>query len=411
MDVLNSNVSKMDVLNSNVSKMDVLNSNVTKMDVLNSYLTERLSAAVRDILEAVEATVTEYRQETAQSRMENQRLREQLRAALRSSETVGKEKVQNASNSVIEESSPCGSQKWNISLDEREELQEVQEPQKNVQRWRELALHKDGPNTLVPDCKKEKCSFNVTQEESLTSADVQAQNSEQSVDVSLPVVRLHRVKIEPEETEIAVCLPDTDVPTNSGHSYSPEGSQRTQSPSRGGQSAPLSDLHLTDIQTAHPNQTVLSCSENVTDEVHGEALYKCSHCRKSFSELKKLQMHQQAHERAFVCNWCGKGFYQSADLRRHLRTHTGERPYRCTWCSKSFSQRSNLRRHVRIHTGERPYQCSLCSRSFSDGHTLKKHQRKHYEDRYCCSLCDKSFTVARSLQLHLLKQHLIEQRE
>lgn len=265
---------------------------------------------------------------------------------------------------------------------------------------------------MVAVCKKESYTLNAdSHAESLTSAHIQGHQSEQALDVSLPVVRLQRIKTEPEETEVSMCLPEDDVPTHAGHSFSTETSEKALSPNRGSHNAPLSDTHVRDREGPHVVQPKPpSSSEEATSEVQAEGLYKCSHCRKTFRELKKLQTHQQAHERAFGCNWCGKGFYQSADLRRHLRTHTGERPYRCTWCSKSFSQMSNLRRHMRIHTGERPYQCTLCTRSFSDGDTLKKHQRKHYEERYCCSLCNQSFMVARSLQLHLLKQHLIEQR-
>ncbi|KAI4879121.1 hypothetical protein NFI96_001551, partial [Prochilodus magdalenae] len=62
---------------------------MSKMDILNTYLTERLAVAVREILEAVEATVTEYRQETAQTRIENDKLREQLRDALCRAEAGG----------------------------------------------------------------------------------------------------------------------------------------------------------------------------------------------------------------------------------------------------------------------------------------------------------------------------------
>jgi len=30
----------------------------------------------------------------------------------------------------------------------------------------------------------------------------------------------------------------------------------------------------------------------------------------------------------FLCRYCGKIFPRSANLTRHLRTHTGEQPYR-----------------------------------------------------------------------------------
>uniref|UniRef100_A0A3P9MNR5 C2H2-type domain-containing protein n=1 Tax=Oryzias latipes TaxID=8090 RepID=A0A3P9MNR5_ORYLA len=105
--------------------------------------------------------------------------------------------------------------------------------------------------------------------------------------------------------------------------------------------------------------------------------------------------------KSYACDWCCKSFAQSADLRRHLRTHTGERPHRCTFCSKSFSQRGNLRRHLRIHTGERPYSCPFCCRTFSDGDTMKKHKRTHSgEKTHRCARCARTFGSAGSLQLH-----------
>lgn len=245
--------------------------------------------------------------------------------------------------------------------------------------------------------------------ENTASANAKNENKDgHTIKEMLPVVKLHRVKLEAEEKQISVSLPDSDLPTDS-HSYSPAPSQSIRNPSTGSHdpedlipdTPERPELH----NTAQPDQTMSMV--NVSIELLNEVLYECQNCQKSFTDLKKLQVHQQSHERAYGCNWCGKGFYQSADLRRHLRTHTGERPYLCTWCSKSFSQRSNLRRHMRIHTGERPYQCPHCERSFSDGTTLKKHQSKH-DKQYSCSLFDQSFTLARSLQLHMVKQHLID---
>lgn len=82
----------------------------------------------------------------------------------------------------------------------------------------------------------------------------------------------------------------------------------------------------------------------------------------------------------YSCKYCGKVFPRSANLTRHLRTHTGEQPYKCKFCERSFSISSNLQRHVRnIHNKERPFRCPLCDRSFGQQTNLDRHLR-HHED-------------------------------
>ena len=80
----------------------------------------------------------------------------------------------------------------------------------------------------------------------------------------------------------------------------------------------------------------------------------------------------------YACKFCGKIFPRSANLTRHLRTHTGEQPYKCKYCERSFSISSNLQRHVRnIHNKEKPFRCSLCDRSFGQQTNLDRHLKKH----------------------------------
>ena len=97
-------------------------------------------------------------------------------------------------------------------------------------------------------------------------------------------------------------------------------------------------------------------------------------------EFPSLSMMHKPRDR-YSCKFCGKIFPRSANLTRHLRTHTGEQPYKCKYCERSFSISSNLQRHVRnIHNKEKPYRCPLCDRCFGQQTNLDRHLKKHETD-------------------------------
>ncbi|ROT61170.1 putative PR domain zinc finger protein 16-like isoform X3 [Penaeus vannamei] len=91
-----------------------------------------------------------------------------------------------------------------------------------------------------------------------------------------------------------------------------------------------------------------------------------------------MATHMPRAKDRYACKFCGKVFPRSANLTRHLRTHTGEQPYKCKYCERSFSISSNLQRHVRnIHNKEKPFKCPLCDRCFGQQTNLDRHLKKH----------------------------------
>merc|ERR1711881_19998 len=76
---------------------------------------------------------------------------------------------------------------------------------------------------------------------------------------------------------------------------------------------------------------------------------------------------------------CTMRFYRQDELRRHERTHTGEKPFKCphAGCDRWFARSDHVRTHVRIHTGEKPYNCKFCDKSFARSDERLRHHKVH----------------------------------
>ena len=90
------------------------------------------------------------------------------------------------------------------------------------------------------------------------------------------------------------------------------------------------------------------------EEIQQDLLYE-QNMQQQQPELEQKQQYQttdpqQANFR-FVCQFCGYSTNHGTNLKRHIRTHTGESPFKCSICDFSCKQKHSLARHIRnIHS-------------------------------------------------------------
>ncbi|XP_066573354.1 zinc finger and BTB domain-containing protein 8A isoform X1 [Amia ocellicauda] len=68
----------------------------------------------------------------------------------------------------------------------------------------------------------------------------------------------------------------------------------------------------------------------------------------------------------FKCPFCTHTVKRKADLKRHLRCHTGERPYPCEACAKRFTRLEHLRSHFQTIHQARKLICRKCKRQVTE---------------------------------------------
>lgn len=114
----------------------------------------------------------------------------------------------------------------------------------------------------------------------------------------------------------------------------------------------------------------------------GKKPYKCPDCGKDFAFLQNMKTHQRLHqEKPFRCTSCRKGYSDETQLQQHMLSHNGDKPHKCDLCDKSFGLAYLLRDHMNTHTGERPHRCEECHKTFSWFSSLLVHQKIHARKR------------------------------
>lgn len=88
------------------------------------------------------------------------------------------------------------------------------------------------------------------------------------------------------------------------------------------------------------------------------------------------QQTKDRKKKARVCFYCSKEYTHTGDLRKHERSHTGEKPYACPVCHMKFPHSSNMQRHLSNHSDDRPYGCEMCDNTYARKDKLNDHRKR-----------------------------------
>ena len=112
------------------------------------------------------------------------------------------------------------------------------------------------------------------------------------------------------------------------------------------------------------------------EAIQSSGKHECATCQKKFSLKKDLINHKKLH---IICDYCGMQFQILHQLKKHRRTHTGEKPYTCRYCPKTFGSTGSRYSHEAYHF-EKQYKCNKCEKAYYVITKYNYHVKKFHQD-------------------------------
>lgn len=137
----------------------------------------------------------------------------------------------------------------------------------------------------------------------------------------------------------------------------------------------------------------------------------CEICGKLMSNKYALASHLNTHTResSLKCKICDKTFVTKYTLLDHVRRIHDEigsgRDKICKQCGRSFFTNAELKYHLKTHTGERPYRCEMCGETYLSSSTLRYHMQKHSNVMFVCQDCQAKFKNYVGWSAHMKRVH------
>ncbi|XP_062562674.1 zinc finger protein 490-like [Armigeres subalbatus] len=144
-----------------------------------------------------------------------------------------------------------------------------------------------------------------------------------------------------------------------------------------------------------------------TERHTGERNYPCREgCGKMLTYTTRYNHERRCgKEIRVLCSICGAVFRSDNALHVHMATH-GNPLFSCKLCDKSFHTKSRLKKHGGVHTDARNFECKVCGKRFKSHEANRVHQRIHTQEKpYVCSICGTAFTYNCLLKTHMEKGH------